>query len=97
MILSPILQNKKSFCNIEKSRINTDFFPMLQNKTVLIRLIIYLSEKNRPPKRKRFFINLYSAYIGWIMFLLSSSLPLMPTRSFLLFWKKSIATFGNCA
>ena len=32
MILSPVLQNKKSFCNIDKTRINTDFFSMLQNK-----------------------------------------------------------------
>ena len=32
MILLPMLQNKKSFCNIDKTRINTDFFSMLQNK-----------------------------------------------------------------
>jgi hypothetical protein len=31
-----MLQNKKTFCNIEKSRINTDFFPMLQNKKLFL-------------------------------------------------------------
>ena len=36
MIVSPKLQNKKTFCNIEKSRINTDFFSMLQNKKLFL-------------------------------------------------------------
>ena len=84
------------FCNIGRNGLNSGVLQCYTHKSSYT--INYLSKRKEPPSlRKRFFINLYSAYIGWIIFLLSSSLPLMPTRSFLLFWKKSIATFGNCA